>query len=200
MYLYKENGYEVDTKYEQEYYCDTLTPSGDVTTVAKIGTVEYTNLQAAINTCTDGKEIIINLVNSINTNSSFIIEEGQNVVIDLNGKTITADIEGSTIENSGNLTIIDSSSNQVGKIANTKGIAITNTGTLTIGQNDETVSTTCPEISGSEKGVKNTKTLNFYDGIITGSVALEGNVTNRANGYIINKSNANGVEKLTLGK
>lgn len=201
LYLYKETGYTVKTDYIDGYYCDTLTPSGTVTTVAKIGNVEYSNLQSAINACTSQEETTIQLVNSISTESTFQIEEGQNVIIDLNGKTITTSTAQTVINNAGTLAIIDTSSLQVGKIANETYNAIENSGTLTLGQDDGTVSTTCPEILGKAKAIVNTGTLNFYDGIIKGAMALEGTaVSGKPSGYIMVKTReeTTGYEMLTL--
>lgn len=201
LYLYKETGYTVKTDYIDGYYCDTLTPSGTVTTVAKIGNVEYSNLQSAINACTSQEETTIQLVNSISTDSAFQMEEGQNIVIDLNGKTITTSTAQTLINNAGTLKIIDTSSLQVGKITNETYNAIENTGTLTLGVDDGTVSTTCPEITGKAKAIINTGTLNFYDGIIKGATALEGTaVSGKPSGYIMVKTReeTTGYEVITL--
>ena len=200
LYLYTETGYTVKTDYIDGYYCDTLTPSGTVTTVAKIGNVEYSNLQSAINACTSSEPTTIQLVNSISTESTFQIEEGQNVIIDLNGKTITTSTAQTVINNAGTLAIIDTNTLQTGKITNETYNAIENSGTLTLGQDDGTVSTTCPEILGKAKAIINTGTLNFYDGIIKGATALEGTVTTRPSGYIMIKTTeeTTGYEMLTL--
>ena len=203
LYLYKETGYTVKTDYIDGYYCDTLTPSGTVTTVAKIGNVEYSNLQSAINACTSQEETTIQLVNSISTDSTFQIEEGQNVVIDLNGKTITTSTAQTLINNAGTLKIIDTSSLQVGKITNETYNTIENSGTLTLGVDDGTVSTTCPEITGKAKAIINTGTLNFYDGIIKGATALEGTaVSGKPSGYIMVKTReeTTGYEVITLSR
>lgn len=69
----------------------------------------------------------------------------------------------------------------------------TTSGTLTIGNNDDTVSTTAPSITGPVGGIKvgDNATLDFYDGIITGPTdnSIEGNVTNTPNGYNVQKTN-----------
>ncbi len=201
-YLYTETGYIAQTNVVDGYYCDTLALSGTVTTVAKIGDIEYTNLQSAINACTSDTPTTITLVNSINSTQMFTIEEGQNVIIDLNGSTIATGTLEKLIENAGTLTIIDTNDRQTGKISNTSGIAINNTGTLNLGQDDGTVSTTCPEVVGKSTGIVNTGTFNFYDGIIKGAEALSGNVTARPDGYVINSSTdeATGMKQLTLGR
>ena len=60
------------------------------------------------------------------------------------------------------------------------GIAFTNLGTVTIGDDDGTISNTTPSLRGITAGVNNTGTLSFYDGIIKG-------VNNIVSGTIANK-------------
>ena len=201
-YIYTETGYRAQTNIVDGYYTDTLALSGTVTTVAKIGDIEYTNLQSAINACTSDTPTTITLANSINTSQMFTIEEGQNIIIELNGYTITTGTLEKLIENAGTLTIIDTNDRQTGRISNTSGIAINNSGTLTLGTNDGTVSTTCPEISGNATGIVNNGTFNFYDGIIKGGEALSGTVTARADGYVINSSTdeTTGMQQLILSR
>ena len=199
-YFYTETGYTSKTNEVDGYYCDTLALSGTVSTVAKIGDIEYTNLQSAINACTSEEASIITLVNSINTSSTFTIEEGQNVVIDLNGKTITSATADKTIQNDGTLKIIDSSGSNLGKITNTFKVAISNSGILTLGEDEGTINVDCPEISGNTNGVINAGTFNFYDGIIKGSIALDGTITSRPDNYVVSKTTENGVQQLVLTK
>lgn len=54
-------------------------------------------------------------------------------------------------------------------IDNNDGVGISNSGKLYIGEDDEFVSKTNPEITGSTYGLINTGTVYFYDGIITGN-------------------------------
>ncbi len=201
-YLYTEIGYKAQTNVVEGYYCDTLALSGTVTTVAKIGEIEYTNLQSAINACSSDTPMTITLLNSINSSNMFTIEKEQNVIIDLGGYTITTGVLDNLIENMGSLTIIDSRNTGMSRIVNNSGIAINNTGTLNLGQDDGTVSKTSPEVYGNSTGIVNTGTFNFYDGIIKGAEALRGNVTARPNGYAINVStdSATGTQQLTLSK
>ena len=201
-YLYTETGYKAQTNIVDGYYCDTLALSGTVTTIAKIGDIEYTNLQSAINACTSSTPTTITLVNSVNSNLMFTIEEGQNIIIDLNGCTITTSSLETLMQNAGTLTIIDTSDRQTGRITNNSGVAINSTGTLTLGEDDGTVSTVCPEISGSSTGIVTTGTFNFYDGIIKGGTALEGTVTSRPDGYVINSSTdqSTGMNQLILSR
>ncbi len=58
------------------------------------------------------------------------------------------------------------------------GIGISNKGTVTVGTQDGTISTTSPVIIGVGNGIYNEKTLNFYDGIVKSiSTPLAGNGT-----------------------
>ena len=97
-----------------------------------------------------------------------------------------------------NLTIIDSTGSGVGKISSTTGTAIVNSGTLTLGENDGTVSQDLITIEGQTYGIQNTGELNFYDGTINGGSAVQGEVTNRATGYVIRITTVNGKERYYL--
>ena len=65
----------------------------------------------------------------------------------------------------------------------TNGIALTNFGTATIGDDDGTIVVSTPVLRGVTTGVNNTGgTLNFYDGIIKGtSDTIIGNTPNEPN-------------------
>ena len=85
LYMQTETGYINKTIYAQDgYYEDTLKPSGQVTTVARVGTQEFTSLQSALNACADGEETIVVLTNSITTNETFAIGADQIGILDLN--------------------------------------------------------------------------------------------------------------------
>ena len=157
------------------------------------------NLQSAINSVIGERAQTVKLTNGIITSSTFTIAEGQNIILDMNGKTISSDLE-TTLNNNGNLTIIDSSGNNVAKISSTVGTAINNTGTLTLGQDDGTVSQDIITIEGATYGIENTGTLNFYDGTINGASAVQGTVTARADGYLIRTTTVNGKERYYLSK
>ena len=75
-----------------------------------------------------------------------------------------------------------------GTIEGISSPAVSNQGTLTIGDDDGTVSTTTPELIGSTYGVKTngSGTFNFYDGILKGKTAgISGTVTDQPSGYNI---------------
>ena len=115
----------------------------------------------------------------------------------MNEKTISSSID-LTIQNEGNLTIIDSTSSGVGKISSTVGVAIENSGTLTLGQDDGTVSQELITIEGTTYGIINTGTVNFYDGAIIGTTAVQGNIANKPSGYEVKTTIEDGKEKYYL--
>ena len=79
-------------------------------------------------------------------------------------------------------------------------------GTVTLGTNDSTVSTTTPLVqttgTANERGVYNTGTFNFYDGIIKSpsgtGYAISGTVSDIPDEYIIKKETTSGIESATL--
>ena len=117
----------------------------------------------------------------------------------MNGKTITSD-QSVTITNAGNLTIIDSSGMNVAKIASTTGVAIKNTGTLTLGEDGEVVSKEIITIEGQTYGIENSGTLNFYDGTIIGTTAINGEITNKTTGYEVITTTVSGKENCYLSE
>lgn len=139
----------------------------------------FSSLENAIKACPSG-QCTIQMV--LSTNESVQVLEGQNIKLDINNTTITGTKDTYTIENEGNLTIVDDAEDTTGSIVNTNGIAISNVdnGVLTIGENEEqlVVSTTVPYINGGSVGVysSDSATFNFYDGLIAGTRAIDGSV------------------------
>lgn len=84
-------------------------------------------LQAVVSNATAPVNIV--LTNDITTNN-FVIPEGKDVTLDLNGRAVTND-ESHTILNRGHLTLTDSSADKSGKIISLKG----NTAALRNGDN-----------------------------------------------------------------
>ena len=115
----------------------------------------------------------------------------------MNEKTITSSAS-ITIQNAGNLTVIDSTESGVAKISSTTGTAVVNSGTLTLGQDDGTVSQDIITIEGATYGIENSGTLNFYDGTINGDSAVNGTVTNSPSGYNIQTTTVNNKERYYL--
>ena len=194
---YTESGYAVANKKEGEYNIDYLALAGTISTVAQVNGIDFSNLQSAINSVVGEEVQTIKLTNGIITDTTFTIAEGQNIILDMNEKTISSDL-AITINNAGNLTIIDSTSSGVAKISSTVGTAIVNSGTLTLGQDDGTVSQDIITIEGTTYGIENTGTLNFYDGTINGASAVSGTITNRPDGYVIRTTTVNSKERYYL--
>ena len=192
-----QSGYTVNTTIEDEYFVDKLALAGTISTVAQVNGIDYSNLQSAINSVVGEEAQTVKLTNGIITTVTFNVAKGQNVILDMNGKTISSDL-AITIQNAGNLTIIDSSGKNVAKISSSVGVAIKNTGTLTLGQDDGTVNQDILTIEGETYGLETTGTVNFYDGTINGGSALNGSITNRPDGYVIRKTSVNSKERYYL--
>ena len=138
----------------------------------------FESLEEAITAC-GSNECTIEMV--LDTKESVNVLEGQEIKLELNGKTVTG-VRDYTIENSGELIIVDKEETEGGIINNTD-TAIKNIGNgiLQIGENEEplSVSTTKPNIVGTTYGIyteEETSKLKFYDGKIEGNVAIQGNV------------------------
>ena len=134
--------------------------------VAKIDDTYYTSIQNAINAAKTND--LIEVLKDTEENYT-------------NDKTVRIDYGGFTVEgkltNTGNLTI------DHGNLINESNIAIDNSGTLNIGYNDGNVSTTSIVVTGEVNGIKDTGTLNFYDGKIEGKIAINGVVDETPEGY-----------------
>lgn len=152
---------------------------------------EYTTLEAAIDDAQkvnnakgdiDGYveiQIIDDVIGETNK-----IERDNDVIIDLNGFTVSADDEQkATIQVIGDLVVIDRSIAQTGTIKNATGYAIkaNENSTLTLGINDEgeAPSRTTPRIEGGTSGINKDPdaTFNFYDGRIVANGAGDAPVT-----------------------
>ena len=138
----------------------------------------FESLEEAITSC-GSNECTIEMV--LDTKESVNVLEGQEIKLELNGKTVTG-VRDYTIENSGELIIVDKEDSEGGIINNTD-TAIKNIGNgiLQIGENEEplSVSITKPNIVGTTYGIyteEETSKLKFYDGKIEGNVAIQGNV------------------------
>ena len=151
--------------------------------VALIGTKYYTSISDALLAAEDGD--VIQLVKD--TAENVIIDK--NVTIDLNSKKISG-----SITNNSTLNLIN------GTVENTSGIAVTNNGTLILGENDNTVDNNSIKIIGNEIGIKQNGTFKYYDGTITGINALDGNVDVIADGYFLFMDENNGKQIITLSQ
>lgn len=93
---------------------------------ASIGDVIYSTVQDAINSATNGETTTITFVENVEENIT--IGEGQNIILNLNGKTLTNRTAASTITNNGSLRIEGEGT----VVNNSKLPAIQNNGSLTI--------------------------------------------------------------------
>lgn len=98
----------------------------EVDAAAAIGTQYYGSPTAAVNAAADGDTVTL----LKDLNNSISIASGKNVILDLNGHTISINrSSGTPIHNSGTLVIKDTSAGQTGKVENmasTNGIAVYN--------------------------------------------------------------------------
>lgn len=144
----------------------------------------FPSLDSAIKACPTG-QCTIQMV--LSTNESVQVLEGQDIKLDLNGKTVTGVIDGYTLKNGGKFQLVDWAETP-GSIVNSTGIALYNEvgATLTLGELEEelVVSTQVPYVNGGTTGVYNASLdndhkgiLNFYDGKVAGTVAIDGHVT-----------------------
>ena len=125
--------------------------------------------------------------------------------------TGTIHVDGATVLKEGTKNYAINNTKE-GKIIITKGsVTATQTtaiymknGTITIGKNDSTVSTTSPVISGGLYGLYKTDTVtsNFYDGIIKGAdgKAIYGLIDNMPTGYNVQKTTEDGIQSAILVK
>ena len=135
---------------------------------------QYTSLYEAITSDVCTSSCHIQMLDDVTERN--IIDQDQNILLDLNGKTIT----GSTtyaFTNNGTLTIVDYEEDNIGQVLS-GGNAIINNGILQIGEIEDelVVSTTEPVIGGSAHGIDNYGTLKFYDGILMGTQAVHGTI------------------------
>ena len=98
------------------------------TAVAKVGDVEYETLAEAINAAGTGGTVKL----LADITGQTVIPAEKDIVLDLNGKTMTH--TGTTLYNSGKLTVRDSSADKSGKIVSTGnvGIGVNHNSTTTI--------------------------------------------------------------------
>lgn len=149
------------------------------------GTYEiFYSLEDARKSCGDN-QCTVQMLKS--TNESIDILDSQDITLDLNGKKVIG-VKDYTINNSGNFIVIDDygyqNNEEYGGIFNNNdnGISINNysTGTLTLGVNEtpQSVNIVKPLIQGTKYGIyaEDVSTLNFYDGLVKGKIAIYGTV------------------------
>ena len=158
----------------------------------------FESLQAAISYCSTTQctvQIIPNLLEE-----SVVVTQGQDITLDLDGKTLTSS-ELTTIENNGKLLIVDhKEQSEAGTIANTNvaGTAIVNNDLLIIGEDDNSVSVIKPLVLSTNIGVDNNSRLNFFDGKVKAEIALHGEVTQTPYSFNASISSEDNKEVMTL--
>jgi len=158
------------------YIVDYLEP------VAQIGETTYTTIQDAIDACTAEEQTTIILLKS--TDEECIVPAEKNIILDLKGYTVSSvNQEKPILENNGIIQLIDTSEAKTGKLEKMAGTAISNKGTLTLGDNTNELEKTVPVIYGNKIGIENTGIFNYYDGSISGRAPIKGNITNTLEGY-----------------
>ena len=147
--------------------------------------IRFETLKEAIeyNSCVSNSCIIEMLENVSESND---ILEGQDITLDLNGKTITG-VKNYTFNNNGSFTVIDNSENP-GLIYNSIETAIENTGLFTIGELEDPllVNNNKPVIEGNTYGIYSSSIFDYYDGKIIGLTAIKGKVSDTP--YLYNVS------------
>lgn len=109
--------------------------------VAQIGTAKYEILAEAVSAVpTDGNATTIKMLANVDLAAAVTVALGQNIVLDLNGKTITS--TKTAISNKGNLEVtgtgnitVTGTSNTAYGISNVGGAALTNRAHLVVGEN-----------------------------------------------------------------
>ena len=127
-YSYFAEGFVADvTKVDEEGY--VTVEANETGYVAAVGGIGYVSLQTAINAAGSGETVTL----LKDTSETVNIAEGKDIVLDLNGKTLTSDkASTATVSNDGTVRI--TSSVEGGKITRgtTKYYVILNHGTMTI--------------------------------------------------------------------
>ena len=164
----------------------------DIEPVAQIGSTKYPSIQEAIYDCSQAGEATTILLLT-DTEEEFRTYEGQNIILNLQGHTVTSKSEGALCTNNGKLQIIN------GELRSEKGTAITNNGEITIGDNSNGIDDNTPTIYGNNIGVENKGTFNFYDGKIQGKVPIQGTTPNTPDQYgAVQTTYENGIATVQL--
>ena len=153
--------------------------------VARINDKYYASIQNAINDSIENDKIYL----LKNTEESPLNDK--NVILDLNGYKVTG-----TFTNNNKLDVIN------GTIENNNGKAIINNGELTLGENDDDISTDSIKVIGKSVAIEQNGTLNFYDGYIEGIVGVAGNYHEKPTGYsvFVDHNNDKDCQKIYLVK
>ena len=173
---------------------------------AMIGKTKYSLLEEAIEAANNtqglpGQQVRIDVATNISKNQKILVDNTKNIKLDLNGYTITSEVQNYLFENQGTLEIIDSNTEivpeegeeiQIGKIYSATSDTILNSenGKLTITsgtiQNNNSSKYVIISKDNSELIINNNSILTGYNGIKTENNAKliinNGNVTS-SSGY-----------------
>lgn len=102
--------------------------------IAQVGEETFTNLKDAILKCIDGVNMEITILKdfAMTDGQTVTINENKDIVLNLNGKTITLLTKNKAITNNGKLTITDNTEEKNGQFTLRAGGLIENTGTFTM--------------------------------------------------------------------
>ncbi|MBQ6220200.1 MAG: InlB B-repeat-containing protein [Methanosphaera sp.] len=113
------------------------------------------------------------------------------------GTTVTAN--NNAVEVTGAYAVVNISNGVTITSNSNYGIQLRTGGTANIGSKDGTYSSTSPNITGSAYGIYNNNgKINFYDGIINGTIAISGIVTEVETGYVIDINTHDDIQSATL--
>lgn len=150
----------------------------DIEPVAQIGDTKYPSIQEAIYDCSqEAGDTTTTIILLKNTEEEFRTFEGQNIILDLQGYTVTSESTGALCTNNGKMQI------ENGGLRSNNGISIVNNGEITIGDNSSGIDDNTPIIYGKNVGIENNGIFNFYDGKIQGIVPIQGETTNTPEEY-----------------
>ena len=153
--------------------------------VAQVGENKFTNLKDAVNACLEGQNNTIAILKSfIMTESEKVtIEANKNIILDLNGQTMTIFCNTGAIKNNGTLNITDTTADTTGRILSNGNRVIENTGMLTIANG--TIKQNKPGTSQIPINIiQNTGELSINGGTITSTNADINAISNEEKGTI----------------
>ena len=174
--------YEVNNYYDNVTgmnYCILQRVDEDYSdAVAQVGKKKYNSLQLAFDGATDGDTIVLL------KNYAGDITNSRKIIFDLNSKTLTGQVI-----NNGEMTLHN------GTITNSEKTPVINNKILTIGTTDATIDLEEVKIIGNDIGLEQNGTLNFYDGYVTGNLAIKGNVNFADKSFVLKTETVDGKQK-----
>ncbi|MDR0979165.1 MAG: InlB B-repeat-containing protein [Lachnospiraceae bacterium] len=139
----------------------------------------YYSIKDALEACEENKELFEKFTIEIleNTEETIVVDQGLDVTIDLQGKTITgkeASVPTLKITEGNKLVLLDTV--EGGAVVSTDGVAvrIDENATFVMGIDEKPINLTAPKVQGKTKGIEAAGTFNFYDGVIYGEQTVDG--------------------------